>query len=452
MFGFLWLRVYQSVLKSAKSLADWDFCIKTHTHTPCNHFISLLYCTLQYLRVSIRKSDCLQQGGNRTCAMLLLCLFKNQVNMKTSKTLLTALLLLALPCVGSHAQQLLSRHNLQPRSGDRLMKQQIAYKSLGRSGRSVLWNLGEVDVLNERYGLNYLSVPSHQSGVTGVEHGTRYYYAEHGDTLVLEGVENNGMRISYDEVPVELPFPLQYGNELEGIYHGRGIYCDKTPYREYGRYHLTADAIGTLILPTGDTLRNVVRVHNVRMASMRFYAADSLGLSRVLPVFTRDSVEHALSADTTVVNTDIYRWYAPGYRYPVLETVTVGAKNSDRLTTAFLLTPEEQAMGINDAVNEPLRGSHSLAGNGRDVGFSYNITRTDGNEQIRLDYILEHESMVSCQLVTAGGAVVWQQPTSRLSAGTYTAEIPSEAVRQGVNLLSFKVDGKIFTEKFTVRK
>lgn len=389
-------------------------------------------------RDAIRKFGCTLVGNSRIFCVPLFELFKKQLNMYMNQKMLAAILLLALPCIGMHAQQPLTRYNLQPRSGDRLVKQQIAYKNQGRSGQNVLWNLGEVDVLNWRYRLNYVSVHSHPQGVTGVEHGTRYYYAEHGDTLVLEGMENNGMRIRYDDVPAELPFPLQYGAELKGDYHGRGVYCDKAPYREYGRYHVTADATGTLILPSGDTLRNVVRVHSVRKTCTRFYVADSLNTMQALPIFTRDSVACALAADSAMVSTDIYRWYAPGYRYPVLETVTVGAKDAKRLTAAFLLTPEEQTTAISDAVNEPLRHAHSLAGGGNNVGFSYNVIRYDGDASLRLEYSLDGDAIVGYQLTTVGGAVVWQQSASLHSAGAYSIEVPLTSVHQGVCLLSFR--------------
>lgn len=366
-----------------------------------------------------------------------------------------AMAITAIPiCAQTDAQNLqsLSAEHLMARRGDCVVKQQISYVPLGRRGSHVLWNLSDVEVQNGRYCQNFIKTPENPDNVvTGIEHGTRYHYATMGDTLVVRGVENNGLRMVYDEMPAELRFPLQLGTELQGLYHGRGVCSGNRPFREFGEYHVKADAEGTLLLPSGDTLHHVIRVHSVRKTGTRFYDNDSICDGSRLVKFTRDSVLQAMRRDSMTINEN-YRWYAPGYRYPVLETVAVGSTERQLRTTAFLFAPEEQAVAYTDEVNQPLRKSHSFGGIGNDVGFKYNITRSDGNEQIRLDYILEHESMVSCQLVTAGGAVVWQQPTSRLSAGTYTAEIPSEAVRQGVNLLSFKVDGKIFTEKFTVRK
>ena len=56
-----------------------------------------------------------------------------------------------------------------------------------------------------------------------------------------------------------------------------------------------------------------------------------------------DSVKIYLSRDTAIINNIIDRWYAPGYRYPVLEArATAKSKNVPLLTQALYFPPHDQ--------------------------------------------------------------------------------------------------------------
>lgn len=225
------------------------------------------------------------------------------------------------------------------RSGDKLEKQQIEYKNLGRSGENVLWDLGEVEVVNNKYTVNYMAMDDSCKRIAGIEHGTDYYYDQQGDTMVIGGIENRLTKIDYDGKEAYLKFPITYGDSIAGYYHGRGTYCDKLALRCYGSYKTKVDAKGLLILPDGDTLRDVTRLCTERLVSNMFYPADSMSTydHNIMPI-SDDSVKQRLVTDTGVIKMKINRWYAAGYRYPVLETITTTLKDdgSSLGSTAFL--------------------------------------------------------------------------------------------------------------------
>lgn len=91
--------------------------------------------------------------------------------------------------------------------------------------------------------------------------------------------------------------------------------------RRYGTYKTKADALGKLVLPQGDTLRNVIRLHTERHVGTIIVPIDTMQYR--IPAFTVDSIVRHLAPDTAKVREDEYRWYAEGYRYPILEAKTL---------------------------------------------------------------------------------------------------------------------------------
>jgi hypothetical protein len=109
---------------------------------------------------------------------------------------------------------------------------------------------------------------------------------------------------------------MQIGDSVEGYFHGRGTYCNRIALRNYGHYHTKVVKQGSMILPEGDTLRNVLLVHTERIEGEQYHPDiyhDSLC------VYTIDSVMTRLQTDSTLATIHIDRWYAPGYRYPILK-------------------------------------------------------------------------------------------------------------------------------------
>ena len=211
-------------------------------------------------------------------------------------------------------------HQNKYRQNDRLTGLRVSCPAFIGTGCGVTWDISQSieSPVSEDYIVEYTDVGKDAVELTAcLEQDTRYLYRTQGDSLLICGFENHTTLVSYDQPEAYLRFPLHYGDSIEGYFHGLGKYCDRLGMRHYGRYKTKADATGVVVLAEGDTLRNVIRLHTERtMAAemMPIELLDSLG------AYTHDSIDLHIAADTALVRMDIYRWYAEGYRYPVLET------------------------------------------------------------------------------------------------------------------------------------
>ena len=117
-----------------------------------------------------------------------------------------------------------------------------------------------------------------------------------------------------------------------------------------------ADACGMMILPGGDTLRNVLRVKTVKKIASStkplFFQEEDTPETWV----SNDSIDYRLSTDSVVMEVATYRWYVEGYRYPVFETVrSISHKRRQEreiFNTAFFYPPQDHCYLETDPENQ----------------------------------------------------------------------------------------------------
>lgn len=147
-------------------------------------------------------------------------------------------------------------------------------------------------------------------------------YRLSGDTLFLAGHEDRLCAIRYDESEAWLRRGLRKGEVLEGLFHGSGTYCGRLFVRVIGRYRSAIDGGCALVLPDGDTLRNVVRLRTERLTRTITQSLDSItnavGGEWREPPIPSDGLEALMNEGGPWMKSSICRYYAPGYRYPVL--------------------------------------------------------------------------------------------------------------------------------------
>jgi len=102
-----------------------------------------------------------------------------------------------------------------------------------------------------------------------------------------------------------------------------------------GEAQIQADAFGMIILPSGDTLRDVLRTRTQQAIHQIFRTGES-------------TTEHK----SLVYN---YKWYSKGCHYPVFETVQTSiiadGKENVNFETAFFFPPQEHYYLENDEEN-----------------------------------------------------------------------------------------------------
>lgn len=330
------------------------------------------------------------------------------------------------------------------RDGDELKRFRLRHTALSQRGTNAVWDLSDKGVQPVKYRHRYAAVPD-TSLLSCVERDTRYYYDCRGDSLLLLGFENNQTKLSYTRPISFLRFPFQYGDSIGGLYEARGTYCDRETLHGKGRYKSVADGTGVLILPDGDTLRNVLRV--------RTYCSGTDRLS-----LRADSMKH--SGKSIRVVRETLRWYAPGYRYPILEVRNIRSLSSDgsRYTSAFYCPPEEQEYlpldEANRKVREELRygdDGEKTTGGMQQENITYRVSNDREARRLRVDYELQESASLEFILADSRG-IVHRTLSRNDAAGTgYTADISCGGLMRGQYVLYICVNGIRHAEKFNVQ-
>lgn len=363
---------------------------------------------------------------------------------------LPLLWLVATPCF----PQLTRALNL-PRPDDDLTKYPISMSNPGKSGKDVLWDISQMKVARKKILQRYTLYPDSASCLVSTEQGTRYYDCMHGDSLLLGGYENNQSKVTFDRPEATLLFPMQYGDSTAGYFHGRGTYCDRLRIRSFGTYTLKADAKGRLVLPDGDTLRNVIRLHAVKLISCIYYPMDSTAQFR--KSFSSDSIRLYQLRDTSIIRSDEYRWYVHGYRYPVLEYRSARANGHPGQATAlaFYSPPTDQeALALDDGNIKARDNDKEKERNGTDNGqngsdFHYQMTQNSAEGYVNIHYEADRQTDVTAILADTRGIVYKTLSQHGQTSGDIS--LSYNGLMTGQYIIYIKINGKTYAEKFNVK-
>ncbi len=142
---------------------------------------------------------------------------------------------------------------------DKALKLQVDVTVITAKTQDAVWDFSHAELDGKDFRQTcFLWCDSTGTYVNISEKGTRACHDLQGDTLIITGYHNSLTRMEYDEGEAWLRFPMAEGDSLTGFFHGRGTYCDKLAMRAYGRYRTKSERLGTMVLPDGDTLRNVL--------------------------------------------------------------------------------------------------------------------------------------------------------------------------------------------------
>lgn len=338
------------------------------------------------------------------------------------------------------------------RGDDAIERKQVQANGFSLDGMNNVWSLEDIPISSKTFKTEYTIAGD---TLTGLERGNRIYYRQANGHLDIIGSENPQDLISYDMPETWLKFPMQQGDSVSGYFNGTGKYCDRLFMRRFGTYQTKADAAGKLVLPDGDTLRHVLRLHTERYVSTVSAPIDTM--KREIPVFTTDSIIRHMATDTTLIKEDIYRWYADGYRYPVLEA-TIVSRNKQQLSgEIFYYAPEEQELLVLDEENKKTRerlaatgtekGNGIDNGNADEGGFTYHVSQDEGSETINISYSSEQSGKVTALLVNSQGYVFRQTSQTDGSA----LRLSYSGLRPGQYIIGINTGTHQFAEKFNVK-
>lgn len=364
--------------------------------------------------------------------------------------------------------QVLTRSLNSPRSGDVLNKRVIQYISPCATGHDAVWDFSDASELDEEVREAYTG--SLDSLLTGVTQYSAYGYRLLGDSLMCTGYAAPNLQVEYLRPQLSVRYPVAYGDSIASLHYGEGMYSHKLYMAVYGDSWCKADGEGVIVLPGGDTLRNVLRVHEHAQFGQRLSPSCgilSLGDSTVC---SSDTILSRLSTDTVTWTMDCYRWYAAGYRYPVFETVETDiireGQSFPNSRSTYYLPTYEQAYLERDPENEELREllaqasrrqeetysaekGDDTSSDAANLPFSYSSSFSGDGSRLDMDFSFEGDCEVQFQLSTVQGYLLARTPKRTVSAGTVRKTFDLSSARANVYMLSVMVDGNYYTLKVT---
>ncbi|GEM_PF-519698 len=317
------------------------------------------------------------------------------------------------------------------RGGDILHKRQIAAPDPGFDGNNAVWDFRNVETVRKDYRVEHRLAPD--SSLYCLEPPFMCRYRLEGGSLLLTNYQTTVTNINFAEPVLEMKYPMKYGDASSSSYSGAGKYANRNAVEAYGTVSITADGQGILICPDGDTLKNVLRVHTVRTAS--------LGMDR-------DTVMGS-GAERLVEIEEFYRWYARGCRYPVLETRSASYyHNTDfvkSVRTAFMCLPDSQRT-LSDSANLAVaRADSAAAGNAAGDIIEYSVENS-GNV-VTLRYSLSGKARVQALVCGIMGEVWRKAGRTDEAGGDYTLVLDCNGLRRGDYILYINVNGKAYSSK-----
>lgn len=346
------------------------------------------------------------------------------------------------------------------RAGDKIVKQQVNYVNPGDSGEGVCWDFSKLTPVNEEYIVEYSApvllndsiyivgcdtfpenVISKGELVIGLEHYTAYYYRIIEGRLTLLGFENPVTLMHYRKPLSVMNYPFNYESELIDSFQSEGIYSQEFPLAAQGEVLIKADALGEMILPSGDTLKQVMRVKTTQ----RF--------QETVPK------EQAVMVNPMEMILETYRWYARGYRYPIFETIhslKAGKPESQELfKTAFFYPPEEHHYLEEDVENLTVLDEQKEAGvtipegtsptnwSGKGSFWSCHFYPNPVVNTLNVVYQLDKDGSVTISLYDMSGRLQQSLPAKPKTAGYYHETLDCGRLPVGSYVLKLTFDGEV---------
>lgn len=341
------------------------------------------------------------------------------------------------------------------REGDSLVTRMVNNAQPGISGRDAVWEFSD----KETGRAHILLYTADRDTLSAADGGTFWRTVLRDETLLLTGYENRHTFIEYNEPLPLIRYPFSYGDSIRGSFHGRGVWCDRTYMRVWGDGVTRADGEGTLILPSGDTLRHVLRLHSVRRTWHITYDTIRVWGSLLKVVRQEDSRGLEMNASkTTPVVSETYAWYAPGWRYPVLriENVTDGMGS---VALAVVYPPESQLNLDYDMENALLRQQLNKDGgqgqsddnDGSTNPLTSHSTSYDSSANtVTVSFTLSQSATVSLLLSDAAGIAWRSTEQSYDGGGSYSLSLNCAGLPHGQYALRITCGMEVFTKKFCV--
>ena len=253
------------------------------------------------------------------------------------------------------------------RIGDIIDRNGFGNFDIGEGGDSCVWDFRSIKIYDRFLVTEFTSDCERKNVVAEIYGNTRHYCSLDSVSINDIGFENNNMSVEYDRPKPVLLLPLDYGKMKNGVFHGNQMYCEKLFGRQFGTYSIEIDGKGKLLLPDGKVLDKAYRVHCTTETGSILYdeihtKAELVDYVNTIHPFTADSIKSFVSNnDNEIRHDEVYKWYADGYRYPIVEVKSYGYGDTPcKIFMAYYCSPDEQSR-LYDIENENIRKAEEKA-------------------------------------------------------------------------------------------
>ncbi len=330
-----------------------------------------------------------------------------------------------------YAQEITAMQN-RIYGGDSLEIRRMDFSGFDLDGKDKTWNLKGVKLYKKRLRSRYIEKKDTLLSI-GLLNRVLYQQSRGGQSIV--SIEDKLMQIDYKEAEEYLRFPMKQGDSIAGQFSGKGLYCGQVPVYRYGTYVTKADSVGKIILPSGKEIYGVARVHTERLINLDYGNK---------------------TAERTKMQENVYRWFADGYRYPILEAIITTKSEKVMEQLLFYCNPEDQERLASNDVNKVVRDAVAKVGESsrnekntkNDDGFRYEISQN--GQGISIHYQTEKPVKIVAMLASNQG-YVYQHIERNDGADTGEIDISTNGLRRGQYVVYLNANGKNHAEKISVR-
>ncbi|MEI6886415.1 MAG: T9SS type A sorting domain-containing protein [Bacteroidota bacterium] len=313
-------------------------------------------------------------------------------------------------------------------TGDINTSQEIQYVLPGNSGPNQIWDFSKIQFTETINQSSVTSVPSKTlSGFSTsnviLKESDKDSYFTLTDVLFEEnGYISKDITLNYSDPLIKMKYPFSYGDQFTDKFAGNALFQNVTKIDLSGDFTVSADAYGTLILPS-QVLKNSLRVKTEKNSI---------------------EINPCSSLESQTIR---YFWYAPQYRYPILVITTVEVKTygqEPKVTRSAVVNLQQP---LNPGV---ISGGSDSQVSTDNSNVSVIVYPNPFLEKLSYSYFLRTDLAVSLDIYDMTGRLNRHLITTQVqSAGLHTGVLSSEEVRMtpGIYYLRFTFDSKVVLSK-----
>ena len=312
-------------------------------------------------------------------------------------------------------------HGLMPETVNRM--QPVEYVSAGNAGAQVVWDFKHLLPVEDDAMIkeSITQLEGNNMLITNLK-GGKFSHTCDRTSRFYNSYQDEHYAIIFDQPIKKMSYPFMYGDKISGYFSGRILYNNSNlEFKRAGSYSTEADATGTLVMPGGQVLKNVLRVK-----------------------MTEKYIEQACS--NIEVEYVKYVWYIEEYRYPVFAVHDItytypDGKVTTKRNACVTIASLEQAADI------PVYESDtpSVTKKNTQIEIEHSVYPNPYSDLLHITYTLDKPTTVNISLYSLSGNLISNIVQGKVQDGvqhiTYT---PKYNENTGAYYLRLQFGDKVY--------